>query len=93
MIWIKYEIIGIVTTLGCFDTISAIPDILYWLPEKVGKHDCLVLSTTAKIAEVEHHCHIEEEENMYTEYFTAIVEELGFNLQQMKRKQYNYLRH
>ena len=36
-----------------FDTIAGVPDILYWLPEKVGKHDCLVPLTAAKIAEVE----------------------------------------
>ena len=57
-----------------FDTISGIPDILYWLPEYVDEHDRLVPLTGAKIREMVPHCEIEKD--VYTEYFTHVMEEL-----------------
>lgn len=60
-----------------FDTVSGIPDILYLLPEYVGKHDCLVSLNSAQIEEMKANCQVEEQDNIYLEYFESVMEEMG----------------
>lgn len=61
------------------DTVPGVPDILYYLPENNGAVDCLVPVSGAKIQEVEPQCHMEEEENLYKEYFEYVMETKGWD--------------
>ena len=60
-----------------FDTIAGIPNILYLLPEYVGKHDYLVPLNATEIEEMGANCQVEEHNNMYSEYFESVMEDMG----------------
>lgn len=56
------------------DTVSGVPDVLFYLPEYSGSTDCLEHVTQAQIEELEEHCQYSEEVDIYTEYFHTAVE-------------------
>ena len=60
-----------------FDTIAGIPDILYFLPESVGKSDCLIPVNNQQIEAMEVNCQLNEPaENLYLEYYEHILTEM-----------------
>ena len=60
-----------------FDTIAGIPDILYFLPESVGKRDCLIPVSNQQIQAMEVNCELDEPaENLYLEYFEHVLTEM-----------------
>ena len=60
------------------DTVAGVPDILYYLPEHSGSVDCIVPLSEAKINEMEQHCDMEIEEDIYQEYFEYIIDNNGW---------------
>lgn len=56
------------------DTIPGVPDILYYLPERTNATDCSVPVSDEKISELEPQCHLEEDEDIYAEYFQHVME-------------------
>ncbi|CAB4011709.1 Hypothetical predicted protein [Paramuricea clavata] len=60
-----------------YDTVSGIPNILYYLPEYNGKQDCVCPVDDQEIEEMRTHCEIENEQNsIYIEYFESVMYEL-----------------
>ena len=55
-------------------TVPGIPDILFFLPGNTGAVDCLVPVSSTKIQQVEPQCLMEEEENVFKEYFEYLME-------------------
>jgi hypothetical protein len=60
------------------DTIPGIPDILYYLPKQLGSTDCIVPVSVIQTHEMETHCDMDVEENIYKEYFEFIMENKGW---------------
>ncbi len=61
-----------------FDTVAGVPDILYFLPENFGKSDCHFPISNQQIEAMEVHCQLDEPaENLYLEYFEAMLSEMG----------------
>lgn len=60
-------------------TVHGIPDIMYFLPEYHGYQDCLVSVSQLQVDEMEEHCQIDAEENIYNEYFEYLSETLGLD--------------
>ena len=56
------------------DTIAGVPDILFYLPEYSGSTDCLECVTQSQIDEMEEHCQLPQEVDIYTEYFEFVLE-------------------
>ena len=60
-----------------FYTIAGIPDILYFLPESVGKSDCLIPVSNQQIQAMEVNCELDEPaENLYLDYFEHVLTEM-----------------
>ena len=71
------------------DTIPGVPDILYYLPENSGAIDCLVRIPQDKIDEVEPQCYMDEEDNLYTDYFEHIMEDEMWDYPQNAEEAFN----
>ena len=60
-----------------FDTIAGIPDVLYFLPESVGKSDCLIPVSNQQIQAMGVNCELDEPaENLYLDYFEHVLTEM-----------------
>jgi hypothetical protein len=60
-----------------YDTVSGIPNILYYLPEYNGKQDCVCPVDDQEIEEMMTHCEIENGQNsIYIDYFESVMYEL-----------------
>ena len=63
-----------------YDTVSGIPDILYFLPEYNGKQDCLCPVDAEVVEEMKTQCEIENEQSStYIDYFEYIMDELDLH--------------
>ena len=65
------------------NTVSGIPDVMYYLPERFGAVDCKCMVRHQKIEEMEQHaqCDIElEASEDYREYFNYVLENDDLNL-------------
>lgn len=60
------------------ETVSGIPDILYFLPEYYGGENCLMEVSDMKLNEMEESIHENVDENFYKEYFDYVIEIKGW---------------
>lgn len=56
------------------ETVSGIPDILYFLPEYYGGENCLMDISPVKLSEMEERINQSIDENIYKEYFDYVLE-------------------
>ena len=58
------------------DTVSGVPDVLFFLPEYSGVTDCLVPVTQAQIDNMEQHCQYPRDPDLdiYREYFGYVMQ-------------------
>lgn len=60
------------------ETVSGIPDILYFLPEYYGGENCLMEISAAKLTEMEERINQNIDDNVYKEYFDYVLESNGW---------------
>ena len=51
------------------DTVSEVPDVLFFLPEYSGATDCLIPVTLAQVDEMDQYCELPQHIEEYAEYF------------------------
>lgn len=62
------------------DTVAGVPDILYFLPENSGSVDCIVQVPQSKLREMEKECEVDNEDDLYLEYFEHVMATNGWHL-------------
>lgn len=60
-------------------TVEGVPDVMYYLPEYYSMEECVVAVSTQQALEMEQHCELVEEENVYLEYFEYILDTEDLN--------------
>ena len=60
------------------ETVSGIPDILYFLPEYYGGENCLMDISAAKFNELEESLNQSINDDIYKEYFDYVLENNGW---------------
>ena len=60
------------------ETVSGIPDILYFLPEYYGGENCLMDISAVKLSEMEERTNSNTDEDNYKEYFDYVLESKGW---------------
>ena len=60
------------------ETVSGIPDILYFLPEYYGGENCLMEISAIKLSEMEERTNQSIGEDIYKEYFDYVLESKGW---------------
>ena len=55
------------------DTVSGVPDVLFFLPEYSGATDCLIPVTQAQVNEMDQYCELPQHIEEYAEYFEYVI--------------------